>query len=170
MSKIVQLNGTQYFMLERLVELQWPVSVVLLDKCITKCSDHYLDLNNEQWILVKALHPVEVATTFVSCEKNIYISCVLPEPTNPASSAVLAAALNPRFSHLSFLDVLVAEDVKDEVIKPMEWNASEQVAKGNYTTTGTEPAAKKNKTALDFLLGENESTSTSATYNFNTAQ
>ena len=52
----------------------------------------------------------------------------------------------------------------------MEWNVSEQVAKGNYTTTGTEPAAKKNKTALDFLLGENESTSTLATYNFNTAQ
>ena len=90
---------------------------------------------------------------------------------NPASSVVLAAALDPRFMHLSFLDVLVADNVKDEVIKRMESNVLEQVARGNYTTTGTEPAPKKSKTVLDFLLGEDESTSsTSATYNFSTAQ
>ena len=41
---------------------------------------------------------------------------------NPASSVVLAAALDPHFRHLSFLDVLVADDVKDEVIKRMESN------------------------------------------------
>ena len=201
-----------FYMLERLVELRWLVSAVLSDERITKRSDRYLDLKSEQRILaeelMKALHSIEVASTFLSCEENTSISCVLPvvcglvkhleqpstdclpvianfmqvtateikkrwsiDSLNPACSAVLAAALDPHFRHLSFLDVLVAEDVKDEVIKQMESNLSEEVARGNYPTTGTEPAAKKSKTALDFLLGEDESTSsTSATYNFSTAQ
>ena len=52
----------------------------------------------------------------------------------------------------------------------MELKVSERLARGNYTATETEPAAKKSKTTLDILVGEDESTSTSATYNFNTAQ
>ena len=103
---------------------------------------------------MKALHPIEVATMFLRCEKNISFSCVLPivcglvehleqlstdwllvianfmqvtaneikkrwsiDSLNPASSAVLAAALDSCFKPLSFLDVLVAEDVKNNVIK-----------------------------------------------------
>ena len=52
----------------------------------------------------------------------------------------------------------------------MELNVLEQYERGNYTTTGTKPAAKKSKTALDSLLGVNESISTSANYKFNTAK
>ena len=128
---------------------------------LSKHSDPYdLDLKSEQWILaeelVKALHPIEIAAMFLSCEKKNSILCVLPvvcglvkhlkqlsaltdclpvianfiqvtateimekwsiDSLNPASSAILAAVSCPHFRHLSFLDVLVAEDVKDEVIK-----------------------------------------------------
>ena len=74
--------NSMFYMLERLVELQWSVSAVLSDEQITQRNDCYLDLKSEQWILaeelLKALHPIEVATTFLSCEEIISISCVLP--------------------------------------------------------------------------------------------
>ena len=54
-------------MLERLLEMRWPVTAVLSDDSVTKRSDWYLDLTTEQWTLaeelIKILQPFDVATT-----------------------------------------------------------------------------------------------------------
>ena len=74
-------NST-YYMLKRLVEMRWPVSAVLSCERITKKSDRYLDLKNDQWTLaeelIKVLEPFEVATTFLSYEENSSLSSTLP--------------------------------------------------------------------------------------------
>ena len=75
--KLIQDCATRwnfiFYMLERLVEMRWPVSAVISDDRVTKRSDRYLDLKSGQWTLaeelVKALHPFEVATTFLAIRK-----------------------------------------------------------------------------------------------------
>jgi len=102
--KLVQEVATRwnssFYMLERLLEMRWPVSAVLSDERVTKRSDRCLDLKSEQWTLteelVKVLSPFEVATTFFSYEENTSLSCVLPilhglidglqKETNPPAS------------------------------------------------------------------------------------
>ena len=74
-------NSTLY-MLDRVNEMRWPVSAVLSDDQVTKRSDRYLDLTNDQWLLseelVKILVPFEVATTFLCAEEQPTISSTLP--------------------------------------------------------------------------------------------
>ena len=74
-------NST-YYLLDRLVEMRWPISAVLSDERITKRSDRYLDLRNEQWDLAKELlaplQQTEVATVYFSEENKVSISSVLP--------------------------------------------------------------------------------------------
>lgn len=74
-------NST-YYMLKRLVEMRWPVSAVLSCERVTRRSDRYLDLKNDQWTLaeelIKVLEPFEVATTFLSYEENSSLSSTLP--------------------------------------------------------------------------------------------
>ena len=78
---VTRWNST-FYMLERLVEVRWPISAVLSEDRVTERSDRYLDLKSDQWFwaeeLCKVLRPIEVATTFFSYEKNTYLSCVLP--------------------------------------------------------------------------------------------
>lgn len=84
--KLVQDCATRwnstFYMLQRLLELRWPVTAVLSDERVTKRSDRHLDLTSEHWALaeelVRILHPFEVATTFFSYEENTSLSCVLP--------------------------------------------------------------------------------------------
>ena len=56
-SKLIQHCATRwnstFHMLERLIEMRWPVSAVLSDEQVTKRSDRYLDLKSEQWVLAK---------------------------------------------------------------------------------------------------------------------
>ena len=58
-------------MLERLLELRWPISAVLSDEARSEC---YLDLKTDQWEiavqLIKVLKSFDIATTFFSCEEN----------------------------------------------------------------------------------------------------
>ena len=72
-----QWNST-YSLLNRLVEIRWPVSAVLSCEQVTKRSDQYLDLNNDQWTLaeelVKVLEPFEMATTFFSYKEKNHFS------------------------------------------------------------------------------------------------
>ena len=69
-------------MLQHLLKLRWPITIVLLDPTVTKRSNQYLDLKTDQWNLVselvKVLEPFDVATTFLSYEQNPSLSCVLP--------------------------------------------------------------------------------------------
>ena len=62
--------------------MRWPVSAVLSCERLTKRSDQYFDLRNDQWTLaeelVKVLEPFEVATTFFSYEENFSLSSTLP--------------------------------------------------------------------------------------------
>ena len=71
-----------YFMIERLLELRWPICAVLSDVNVTKRNDRYLDLKQEQWNLLQelkdVLHPLQVATTYLSSEFNVSISSLLP--------------------------------------------------------------------------------------------
>ena len=70
-----------YFMIERLLELRWPICAVLSDVNVTKRNDRYLDLKQEQRDLLQelkdVLHPLQVATTYLSSEFNISISSQL---------------------------------------------------------------------------------------------
>ena len=194
-------NST-FYMLERLIELRWPVTAVLSDDRVTKRSDRSLDLKGDQWVLaeqlVKVLHPIEVATAFLSSEENASLSCVLPvmyglvdalktvsdlEDELPAirsfrqktakdisdrwgldsldttSSLVLAAAVDPRFKQLRFLNEGESESVKEEMTKRMD----EVIMDITCTDDGdevTQPTTKKRKTALDVLLGEEDESNT----------
>ena len=69
-------------MLQRVVEMRWPVTAVLSDETVTRRQDRYLDLHSEQWEIlkeiVKSLEPFEIATVFLSYEQNVSISCVYP--------------------------------------------------------------------------------------------
>ena len=74
-------NST-YYLLQRIVETRWPISAVLSDERVTKRSDRFLDLRNEQWELAKRLlgplQQIETATTYFSEEEKVSISTVLP--------------------------------------------------------------------------------------------
>ena len=60
--------NSSFYMLERIVEIHWPIAAVLSDESVTKRSDRSLDLRSEQWALaeelVKVLRPFEVTTEF----------------------------------------------------------------------------------------------------------
>ena len=45
-------NST-YYMLERLLEMRWPVVAVLSDESVTKRSDRYFDMRSDQWGLLE---------------------------------------------------------------------------------------------------------------------
>ena len=84
--KLVQDCATRwnstYYLLQRIVETRWPISAVLSDDKVTKRSDRYLDLKNEQWELAKQLlgplQQIETATVYFSEEEKASISTVLP--------------------------------------------------------------------------------------------
>ena len=69
-------------MLERILEIRWPISAVLGDESITKKADRALDLRSEQWTLAEDLLPslqkIEIATVYFSEEEKISLSTVLP--------------------------------------------------------------------------------------------
>jgi len=71
-----------FYMIQRLLEMRWPITAVLSDEEVTQRSDRYLDLRSEQWellgYLVKHLEPCEIATVFLSYETNVSVSCVYP--------------------------------------------------------------------------------------------
>ena len=69
-------------MLQHLIEMRWPITAVLSDESVTKCSDKHLDLITAQWSLaeelVEILEPFDVATTVPCGEEKSTISCTLP--------------------------------------------------------------------------------------------
>ena len=71
-----------YYLLDRLVEMRWPISAVLSDERVTKRLDRNLDLRSDQWDLAKELlaplQQIEVATVYFSEESKVSISSVLP--------------------------------------------------------------------------------------------
>ena len=74
--------NSSYYLLERLVEMQWPISAVLSDERVTKKADRYLDLKNEQWDLARELlaplKQIETATVYMSEEEKASVSSILP--------------------------------------------------------------------------------------------
>ncbi len=84
--KVIQDVPTRWnsslYMLERLLELHVPILAVLSDKNVSKTCDAELDLSTRQWLLadelVKVLKPFELATTLLSAEQNVSLSCVIP--------------------------------------------------------------------------------------------
>ena len=71
-----------FYMINRLLQLRWPICAVLSDITITKWDDRYLDLQTSSFDLLEqlrnVLHPLQVATTYLNSEFNVSVSAVLP--------------------------------------------------------------------------------------------
>ena len=68
-----------YYLLDRLVEMRWPIPAVLSYEGVTKRSNQNLNFKKDQWDLVKApLKQTEVATIYFSEDSKVSISSVLP--------------------------------------------------------------------------------------------
>lgn len=69
-------------MLQRLVEMRWPISAVLSDDSVTKRSDRHFDLSSAHWSLaeelVKVLEPFDMATNVLCSEVTCTVSCTVP--------------------------------------------------------------------------------------------
>ena len=69
-------------MIDRLLQLRWPICAVLSDITTTKWDDRYLDLQPSSFDpleqLRNVLHPLQVATTYLNGEFNVSVSAVLP--------------------------------------------------------------------------------------------
>ena len=74
--------NSSFYMLERILEIRWPISAVLGDESITKKADRPLDFKSEQWTLAEDLLPslqkIEIATVYFSEEEKISLSTALP--------------------------------------------------------------------------------------------
>ena len=68
-----------------------------------------------------------------------------------SSCLVIAAALDPRFKQLKFLNEVQTEALKSEITERMDSFSSPTDM--SRTSTPGKPQAKKRKTALDILLG-----------------
>ena len=54
--EVAQKTATRrnsFYMLERLVEMRWPIGAVLSDDAVTKSDDKYLELRSEEWDMAK---------------------------------------------------------------------------------------------------------------------
>ncbi len=71
-------NST-FFMLERLLEQRWPITVTLSDSEVTPRGKHYFDLKPDQWSLLEeltqGLQPFQCATEFLSGQEYATLSC-----------------------------------------------------------------------------------------------
>jgi len=74
-----------------------------------------------------------------------------------SSCLVIAAALDPRFKQLKFLNEVQIEALKSEITERMDSFSSPMDM--SRTNTPGRPPAKKRKTALDILLGEDDTSS-----------
>lgn len=74
--------NSSYFMVERLLEQRWPVVATLSDPEVTQRGKQYLDLKNDQWILLdelkEVLKPYEQATIFLSGQSYVTASVLPP--------------------------------------------------------------------------------------------
>lgn len=74
--------NSSYYMIERLLEQRWPVVATLSDPDITQRGKHYLDLKNDQWILLEELEevlkPCEQATVLLSGQSYVTASVLQP--------------------------------------------------------------------------------------------
>jgi hypothetical protein len=69
-------------MMKSLLCNRWPVAAILLDETVKKKQYSCLDLSSKNWVMleefVNVLHPIEVATTFLSKEYNCSLSVIFP--------------------------------------------------------------------------------------------
>lgn len=129
--------NTVYYMMERLIEVRWPVVAVLSNPDVTKKSHAAtLEMTTEQWNLMTEvsplLKPFELATVLLSSEKGATSSCVFPvvigirerlENTGEEDDDALSnAAQNVR---MGLLDNLISRfgldqlDPPDETLMPL---------------------------------------------------
>ena len=79
-------------MFESLVEMRWPISVVLSDEKMTKTADQSLDLKNEQWreLFKTIIGTIETVTVFIiGEEEKASVSSVLPICTESLTISAL---------------------------------------------------------------------------------
>ncbi|XP_078027660.1 E3 SUMO-protein ligase ZBED1-like [Epinephelus lanceolatus] len=74
--------NSSYYMVEHLLEQRWPVVATLSDPEVTHRGKHYLDLKNDQWVLLselkEVLQPYEQATVFLSGQSYVTASVLPP--------------------------------------------------------------------------------------------
>ena len=123
-------NST-FFMIERLLEQRWPVTAVLSDSSVTKSSDRYLDLKSEQWDLLEALkvilHPLQVATTYLSAEYNVSVSVLMPVLFG------LLRSLEPTVTDLPAIRQCKVE-ISDQIRRRWHLSCLTESANGDRTT------------------------------------
>ena len=72
-------NST-YYMVERLLQQRWPVTVTLSDPEVTPRGKHYFDLKPDQWVLleevVQGLQPFECAKVYLTGQDYATASCL----------------------------------------------------------------------------------------------
>ncbi|CAM4611237.1 unnamed protein product [Leuciscus chuanchicus] len=104
--------NSSYYMIERLLEQRWPVVATLSDPEITQRGKHYLDLKNDQWILLgeleEVLKPYEQATVFLSGQSYVTAS-VLP----PLLKGLLKSTQNKSFDSaaMTFFQTKAEEEI-----------------------------------------------------------
>ena len=80
--KLAQSSSTRwnstFIMLERLIEMRWPVIAVLSDESVTERRNRYLDLTNEQWVLAEELLSIlsHLKSLQLCVERNMQLSHV----------------------------------------------------------------------------------------------
>nr|XP_054604938.1 E3 SUMO-protein ligase ZBED1-like [Nothobranchius furzeri] len=88
--------NSSYYMIEGLLEQRWPVVATLSDPEVTQRGKQYLDLKNDQWILLgelkEVLKPYEQATNVLSGQSYVTAS-VLP----PLLKGLLKSTQNKSF-------------------------------------------------------------------------
>lgn len=137
--------NSSFYMLERLLELRWPVSAVISDENVTKKSDRALDLKSTQWSLAEDLLPslqkIQTATAYFSEEENVSLSTVLP--------VVLGLAEN---LHVDTDDSLSVQDFKRTVKAAIlrRWN-TDQLSPLLFLATALDPRFKLIKQLDDSL-------------------
>ena len=176
-------NST-YYMIQTLLENRWPVTAVLADETFTKRQHRYLELSSDNWMileeLVKSLHPLEIATTFMSAEYNASLSSVIPVihgltsqlvPANDDSSVIkqfkntVVAALKRRWSleNADPCQISMLATVLDPRFRNLKFLNNDQKSlvqaellrlAAGMSDIGTSPSPKRHKSALDELLGD----------------
>ena len=161
-----------YYMIDRLLKLRLPISAVLADSAVTGREHCNLDLQSSSWDLLEqlkaVLYPFQVATTYLSSEYNVSISTMLPvihgivKNMQPDSGdPLLATFLDPRFKDTKFLAHSQKSSLESSIIYLINCCVS-----ANSSNSDQLASSQSNQlSALDILLGEDNSTARSVTDN-----
>ena len=106
--------NSMYLMLERVEEQKWALYAVLHDDLVTRQEHRVLDLEVDQWELLKqvvpTLKPLQVATTSLCLDQNVSASLIFPVINGLLTKHLLIEA--QYLAPVKALKELVAKELK----------------------------------------------------------